>query len=151
METQLWFDDIEVGAEAENGEEVADFAEMLEYAKRNDPFPVHLSDDAARAAGFDGVIASFGYTVSLWFRLIHDNPLNRSCRDAFIAAVGWNVAFRGAVRGGDRLRLRLEILSTRRASAGDRGVVVTRCTMRNHNGAEVVVIDVTSLVRARVT
>jgi len=59
------------------------------------------------------------------------------------------VQFARAVRAGDRLRVRTEVLSTRLTSRGDRGLVVCRCEIIDADDAVRIVIDVTSLYRAR--
>ena len=57
---KLYFDDLEVGRVFRGDECVADRDEMLEYARKNDPSPFHVDEDAARNSPYGGLIASAG-------------------------------------------------------------------------------------------
>lgn len=147
----MYFDDIEIGRTEESAEIAVDRDEMVDYAMRNDPFPIHVDEQSADATIHGGLIASFGYVVSLFFRLIHTMEGNEIDDEAFLGALEWKVAFRKAVRPGDRLRVRAEVTSKRLTSKGDRGVVTARHDVLNQDGDPVVVIDVVSLVLVRPT
>jgi acyl dehydratase len=150
-EGSWWFEDLPIGHSETSPELSVDRDEMLDYARRNDPWPVHLDRDAAVAAGFADIIASFGYTTSLLFRLNHDMEVTQRLQPSFIAAVSWQVQMRAAVVARDRLRLRNDVINKRLSSSGERGVVTTRCTILNQHDGEAVITDVTSLVRTRTT
>jgi hypothetical protein len=47
---------------------VANQTEMIEYALKNDPLPMHIDEQAARTSPYGALIASSGFTISLWFR-----------------------------------------------------------------------------------
>ena len=52
--------------------------EMLEFARKWDPRPIHVDDEAGRAAGFGGAIASGAYTTAIFTRLAlasRDDPI----------------------------------------------------------------------------
>ena len=54
------------------GEEiVADADAMVDYARQYDPRPFHVDADAAKKTSFGGLVASAGYTFSLWCRSVH--------------------------------------------------------------------------------
>ena len=126
-----WFDDVPIGHTETSPELPVDRDEMLDYARRNDPWPVHLDK------------------ASLLFRLNHNMHITQRLQPAFIAAVNWQVQMRAAVIAGDRLRLHQEIIDKRMASSGGRGVLTTRCAILNQHDAAAVITDVTSLVRTR--
>ena len=65
---KIFWDDLEEGSVIWGNTVVVDPEEMLEYARRNDPQPFHLDEEAAKATIFGGLIASAGYTVTLWYR-----------------------------------------------------------------------------------
>src|SRR5215467_417850 len=65
---KMYFEDLEVGAVFRGDECVADKDEMLEYARKNDPSPFHVDEEAAKNSPYGGLIASAGYTVTLWYR-----------------------------------------------------------------------------------
>ncbi len=46
--TSIYFEDLEEGAVRWGSEQLADREEMLAYARRNDPWPFHLDDAAAK-------------------------------------------------------------------------------------------------------
>ena len=145
----IYFDDVEVGYVSESAEVAVDREEMIAYAKRNDPWPIHIDEGAAAASPFGDVIASFGYVVSLYFRLIHGLEINQASQEAFLGALEWNVQFKGPVRADDRLRVRATVAAKRVSSRGDRGVVTTRQEVLNQRDELRVVIDVAYLLRRR--
>src|SRR4051812_29404328 len=105
----VYFEDFPIGLTQESPELEVSREEMLAYARDNDPWPIHADEEFAAATVFGGVIASFGYVVSLFFRGVHQLPANQSSGEGFIGAVGWQVAFRSAVRPGERLRVRMTV------------------------------------------
>jgi acyl dehydratase len=96
-----YFEDIEVGYVEETPSLVADRDEMVEYAARHDPYPIHIDEEAARRTAVGGLIASWGYTVSLFLRLLHLMKLDQDLSDAFLWALEWRVQFGRPVRPGD--------------------------------------------------
>jgi len=121
-----YYEDISIGSVELTDELAADRAEMVAYANANDPYPIHLDRAAAQAAGFDDVIASFGYTVSLYMRLMHRLDIVKFTSAAFGGAVGWDVSFGTAVLPGDALRMRQTVLDKRLTSSGNRGLVTSQ-------------------------
>jgi acyl dehydratase len=41
---------------------------MLEFSRRNDPWPFHVDEAAAALSPYGGIVASGGYIVTLWYR-----------------------------------------------------------------------------------
>ena len=149
----VYFEDFPIGLTQESPEVEVSRAEMLEYARQNDPWPIHVDEEFAASTPFGGLIASFGYVVSLFFRGLHALPVNQAegaSGEGFIGAVGWQVKFRNAVREGDRLRVRMTVADKRPSSKPGRGVIVTNNEMLDGNDEIKVVIEVTSLYRSRV-
>lgn len=145
--TVEWFyDDIEVGAMELTDTLFADRAEMIAYSHANDPYPIHLDAVAARAAGFDDVIASFGFTVSIYMRLMHRLDIVSFTRGAFGGAVAWDVTFGVAVRPGDAIRMRHTVLEKRLTSSGARGLVTSRNELLTQRDDVAVSIDAKWLV-----
>ena len=99
---KMYFEDLEVGRVFRGDECVADKDEMLEYARKNDPAPFHLDEEAARNSPYGGLIASAGYTVTLWYR--STIPIQRSL--AFLGGFEWHIKLPLPVRPGDRLHYR---------------------------------------------
>ena len=147
----IYFDDIEIGYVEESESVLVDRAEMVAYAARNDPWPIHVDAEAASTTPFGDVIASFGYLVSLLFRSSHTLRYTQAIQPSFLGALECRVQFRKAVLGGDRLRDRLTIMSKRLTSKGDRCVVTVQHELVNQDGESVVVIEVVSLQLSRPT
>ena len=65
----VYFEDINVGDCWASGEHVVDREEMLAYNRANDPWPIHVDEEAAARTPFGGLIASGGYTITIMYRL----------------------------------------------------------------------------------
>ncbi|WP_433220096.1 MaoC family dehydratase [Dactylosporangium sp. CS-047395] len=132
---ERYFEDYVPGAvhEYTQAVETVDEAEMLAFARRFDPQPIHV--DAGYAAGgpFQGLIASGWFTAALLMRLFADNYLSRvaSLASPGVDELRWPVP----VRAGDRLWLRATVdLARPSNSKPDRGIVRTRCELVNQDG-----------------
>lgn len=142
----VYFDDLEVGAEYVGPECVVDAQEMLEYNRRNDPWPIHVDEAAARQSPFGGVIASGGYTITLLYRLSHQIHHTRQTRWAFLGGLDWQVKFPAAVKAGDTLRYRLTVLSKRASSKPGRGVAKVKSELTNQRGEVVLEVNAAILL-----
>jgi acyl dehydratase len=82
----MWFEDIEIGARRDLGSYTFSEAEMIAFAKKYDPQPIHIDPEAAKKSIFGGLIASGWLTASIWMKLAvanrmtetGDKKLNRS-------------------------------------------------------------------------
>lgn len=145
----VYFEDLVEGYVADSAEVIADRDEMVAYAERNDPYPIHVDEQFAATTPFGGLVASFGYTVSLYLRVIHDMELALVTESTFLGALEWRVTFRGAIRPGDRLHVRETIVSKRLASTGNRGVVTSRNDVVNQHDESPITIEVVWLIATR--
>ncbi|HUO87272.1 MAG TPA: MaoC family dehydratase [Thermoanaerobaculia bacterium] len=110
-------------------EDVAAFAELS-----GDRNPIHLDDDAARAAGFAGVVVHGALVAGLFSRL-----LGMDLPGAGTVYLGQELRFRRPVHPGDEVVAEVEVLSCRedkpilelatRASAGGEPAVEGRATV----------------------
>ncbi|MER7276338.1 MaoC family dehydratase [Dactylosporangium sp. NPDC000244] len=143
-----YFEDYEPGTVVEGGAEVADEAEMLAFARRFDPQPIHVDAAFAATGPFGGLIASGWYTAGLFMRLYAERYLSRvaSLASPGVDELRWPVP----VRPGDRLRLRATVLSARPSgSKPDRGVVRTRGELLNQDEQVVLSLLAVNLLRKR--
>jgi acyl dehydratase len=145
----VYFEDLVEGHVGESSEVIADRDDMVAYAERNDPYPIHVDEQFAATSPFGGLVASFGYTVSLYLRMIHDMELFRAIESTFLGVLEWRVTFRSAIRPGDRLHVRGTISSKRLASSGNRGVVTSRNDVLNQHDEVPITIDVVWLIATR--
>ena len=122
------------GQVSEFGPIAIDEADVVAFAQRYDPQPVHTDRDAATAGPFGGLIASGWHTASLVMRILVEHFL---ARGAALASPGVDeLRWRQPVRPGDVLRVRVTVLEARRSqSKPDRGLVRTRIEALNQDGA----------------
>ena len=145
----LYFEDFAVGDQAWGAEVVVDREEMLEYARRNDPWPFHIDEEAAAATPFGGLIASAGYSISLLYRSIRPLWNGPEQKWALQGAVDWCVRFHQPIRPGQRMREKLTILETRRSSKSSRGFVKARQEFFNQDHELALTLDFTFVVATR--
>jgi acyl dehydratase len=143
-----YFEDYSPGAVYEYGYLTVSEAEILEFARRFDPQPMHTDPGYAAAGPFGGVIASGWHTSSLMMRLFADHYLSRV---ASLASPGIDeLRWPAPVRPGDRLRLRTTILEARVSrSKPDRGLVRTRGELLNSGDRTVLSLVAMNLLGRR--
>jgi len=129
----IHLDDLKPGMVFELGRVTVDRDEIIEFAHRYDPQPIHVDEAAARASIYGGIIASGWLTVSLCMRRIVDGFLARA---ASLGSPGCDeVRWLKPVRPGDTLTYRAEILEvTPSRSKPDRGVARVRYEAVNQAG-----------------
>ncbi len=145
----LYFEDFAVGDQAWGAEVVVDREEMLEYARRNDPWPFHIDEEAAAATPFGGLIASAGYSICLLYRSIRPLWNGPEQKWALQGAVDWYVQFHQPIRPGQRMREKLTILETRRSSKAGRGFVKARQDLFNQVHEFALTFEFTFIVATR--
>ena len=141
----LYFDDLEEGTVYWGVECVAHQTEMIEYALKNDPLPMHLDEQAARTSPYGGLIASSGFTITLWFR--STTPLSR--RLAVLGALEWRFTLPRPVYPGNRLRNKWTVVTKRLSSRPGRGIVTTKQELLNERDEAVLVCDGVILVATK--
>ena len=63
-----WLEDIELGNRIDLGPWVMDEAEMIAFARKYDPQPIHIDPAAAALSPHGGIIASGWFLVACWMR-----------------------------------------------------------------------------------
>ena len=66
----IYFEDLEIGAETEFGSYDVTREEVIEFARRYDPQPFHLSDEAAAKTHFGRIAASGWHTTAMTMAVI---------------------------------------------------------------------------------
>jgi acyl dehydratase len=143
-----YFEDYVAGAVYEYGYVGVTEAEIIVFAERFDPQPIHVDAKFAATGPFGGLIASGWHTSSIAMRLIVDHYLSRvaSLASPGIDELRWPTP----VRPGDTLRLRTTIIETRRSrSKPDRGLVRTRAELLNQHDQIVLSLLAMNLIRLR--
>ena len=145
----IYFEDLVESSVFWSHEIVADKIEMVEYAKTNDPWPFHIDEEAAKKTPYGGLIASGGYTISLYYRLGHALYNNADSQWAFLGGFDWHVTFPRPVRPSDRLRRKTVIREKRLSSKPGRGIVNVVGSLVNQNSEEVFIIEAAFMIATR--
>jgi acyl dehydratase len=135
MEPELYFEDLTPGRVFDLGTTVVDHDEMVTFARRFDPQPFHVDDDAGKASIFGALAASGWFTAALWMRAYADGVLARA--SSLGSPGGEEIAWPAPVFAGDELRASMEVVEARRSrSRPSLGLVKLRAWL--HRGDEVV-------------
>ena len=105
------YEDFTPGRAFDLGTTVADREEMMAFARRFDPQPFHLDEEAAAATVLGGLCASGWYTAGLWMRAYVDHVLSRSTSQG--SPGGSEIAWPAPTFPGDVLAARSEVLGAR--------------------------------------
>jgi acyl dehydratase len=125
----LYFEDFTAGRVFDLGTVTVDRDEMIAFARRFDPQPFHLDEQAGKESIFGELAASGWFTAGLWMRAYVDHVLLRSA--ALGSPGGDEVAWPAPVFAGDELALSLEIADARRSkSRPTMGLVTLRAFAR---------------------
>ncbi len=127
-----YFEDIKLNQKKFLGEYVADKDEMIEYARKWDPQPFHIDEEAAKGYPYGQLTASSGFTMAIVtnLRATSENP-----RGAVLGMLEYEkVRFPKPVYPGDRLTVTSEPIEIRESkSYSDRGIVKAQVEIRNQN------------------
>lgn len=142
-----FFEDYVVGGTYDCGSFTLTEDEIIRFASQYDPQVMHTDPALAAEGPFRGVIASGWHTIAAAMRLLVDQflPYNG------LAAPGIDeVRWLQPVRPGDTLTLFVTVQQARRSrSKPDRGLVQTLMELKNRDGAVVLSMKPTNLVRTR--
>jgi acyl dehydratase len=141
-----YLEDFRVGEVVESGEEYEITSERIrDFATEYDPQPIHLDPESAASEIFGGVIASGWHSLSVTMRLIVRSNIFAGAPVIGVAVD--NLRYLHAVRAGDRLRARAEVLEIKPSrSRAERGYLVLRVTTTRQDGTPVLTQDWTVLV-----
>lgn len=142
---KLYFEDLDEGRHFRGDDCVAELDEMLAFARRNDPAPIHTDEAAARESLYGGLIASGGYTVMLWYR----SGIPILAEVAILGGLDWHIKLPRPVRPGDRLHAEVLVTGKTPSSKPDRGYVKTRQQILNQNDEAVFTAEVVWMVQTQ--
>jgi acyl dehydratase len=145
----IYFEDLEVGAATDFGEYSVTREEVLEFARKYDPQPFHLSDDEAAKTHFGRLAASGWHTAAMTMAVIARHVVAN--RQAGLGSPGIDeLRWKKPVYPGDTLHVRGEILEkTPSRSRPDMGSFRTLTTVANQDGETVMTFVSIVLIRRR--
>ena len=134
---ERFFEDYQEDTVIEMGPVYVEEDELIEFALRYDPQPMHIAPEAAKAGPYKGLIASGWYTCALVMRELVNNYFSPS---SSLGSPGIDeLQWLRPVRPGDRLKVRATILETKLSrSKPDRGLVRTLVEALNQQQEKVV-------------
>jgi acyl dehydratase len=135
-----YFEDFTEGETLELGSFSLTADEIVEFATKYDPQPMHTDLEAAQASVYGGLIASGWHTAASYMRLVVDNVLSST---ASVGSPGIDqLRWLKPVRPGDELRARFQILETRPSnSRPDWGIVRSRGELLNQADEMVMTVE----------
>ncbi|MGB3338931.1 MAG: MaoC family dehydratase [Devosia sp.] len=132
-----YFEDFAVGYSWTSQEVELTEAEIVAFAKVNDPQPMHTDPVAAAAGRFGGLIASGWQVAALSTRLFIEAG---GYGDSPVVGMGVDeLRWKKPVRPGDRLHVVREIVELRAGRPGY-GVIRTRVSVINQDGEAVMTL-----------
>jgi acyl dehydratase len=144
-----YFEDLEVGAETCFGSYDVTRDEVLEFARKYDPQPFHLSDEEAAKTHFGRLAASGWHTCAMTMAVIARHVVDDE--QAGLGSPGIDeLRWLKPVYPGDILHVRGEIVEkTPSRSRPEIGSFRTRTTVTNQDGVAVMTMVSIVLIRRR--
>src|SRR3954467_8750737 len=145
----IYFEDLEVGAERAFGTYDVTREEVLAFARRYDPQPFHLSDEAAAKTHFGRLAASGWHTTAMTMAGIARHVVEHE--QAGLGSPGIDeLRWLKPVYPGDTLHVRGKILEKTPSRSKPRmGSFRTQTTVTNQNGETVMTFISIVLIRRR--
>ena len=145
----IHFEDLVVGAQTDFGSYHVTREEVLDFARKYDPQPFHLSDEAAAKTHFGRIAASGWHTAAMTMAVIARAVVDQG--QAGLGSPGIDeLRWLKPVYPGDTLHVRGEILEkTPSRSKPDIGSFRTRTTVTNQHGVPVMTFVSIVLIRRR--
>jgi acyl dehydratase len=142
-----YFEDFQIGEHRRVGSYRVSRDEIIDFAKRFDPQPFHIDDEAARASIFGELTGSSCHTFAL-MSLIHHQSEEETALVANLGAE--SLRFPAPLRPGDEITLSSNCVKKR--VSGSRpgiGIVTTRSQLISQRGETVMDMTTSFMVRLR--
>ena len=145
----IYFEDLEVGADREFGTYDVTREEVIDFARKYDPQPFHLSDEAAAKTHFGRLAASGWHTAAMTMAVIARKVVDEE--QAGLGSPGIDeLRWKKPVFPGDTLHVSGKILEkTPSRSRPDMGSFRTQTTVTNQDGEVVMTFQSIVLIRRR--
>jgi acyl dehydratase len=148
MGSGLTFDEFEIGTAYESQARTITEADVVSFAGLSGDFnPLHTDAEFAKTTPFGERIVHGMLTVAISTGMSNWTGLFAGTT---IALVEQNIQYKGAVKFGDTVRLRLEVAEKKESSKPDRGIVKFAARMLNQRDELVVDMQWTLLMKRQV-
>jgi acyl dehydratase len=144
-----YFEDIAVGATARFGAYEVTREEVMDFARKYDPQPFHLDDEAAAKTHFGRLSASGWHTCAMVMSMVVANLAKNA--QAGLGSPGIDeLRWLKPVYPGDTLSCETEVLEKRvSASRPEMGLFKSRMTVRNQDGVAVMTMLSNGMIATR--
>lgn len=144
-----YFEDVTVGARHAFGRYEVTREEVVDFARKYDPQPFHMSDEAAAQTHFGRLSASGWHTCAMTMAMLVENLTHN--RQAGLGSPGVDeLRWLKPVYPGDVLSVETEVLEKRvSASRPEMGIYKSRITVLNQHGVAVMSLVSNGLIRTR--
>ena len=145
----MYFEDIVVGASQSFGRYEVTREEVLEFARKYDPQPFHLDDEAAAQTHFGRISASGWHTCAMTMSMLVENL--KANKQAGLGSPGVDeLRWQKPVYPGDTLRCESTVIEKRRSkSRREMGIFKSRLTVFNQHDEPVMQMTSNGLIRVR--
>jgi acyl dehydratase len=145
----IYFEDLEIGAETYFGSYEVTREEVIEFARKYDPQPFHLSDEAAAKTHFGRLAASGWHTCAMTMAVIARHVVDEE--QAGLGSPGIDeLRWRRPVFPGDTLHVRGKIVDkTPSRSKPEMGSFRSDMTVTNQDDQSVMTFTSIVLIRRR--
>jgi acyl dehydratase len=145
----IYFEDLEIGRETEFGSYEVTREEVLDFARKYDPQPFHLSDEAAAKTHFGRLAASGWHTCAMAMAVIARHVVDEE--QAGLGSPGVDeLRWLRPVYPGDRLTVRSTIVDkTPSRSKPELGSFRSKTIVTNQDGVPVLSFTSIVLIRRR--
>lgn len=148
MKVRRYFEDLNVGDLWTSRELLITEEDIIDYARKYDPQPMHIDPIAAASGPHGGIIASGWHITALSLKLFIEAG---GYGETPVLGLGTDeLRWSRVVHPGDRLTARREVIELRRSQSNPRnGIVRTRITMTNQDGLIALSMIATGIITAR--
>lgn len=145
----IYFEDVEPGTVSRFGSYAVTREEVIDFARKFDPQPFHLSDEAAAQTHFGRLSASGWHTCAMMMAMLVENM--KAHEQAALGSPGQEeLRWLKPVYPGDTLSCETEVLDKRAsASRPELGSYRSRITVLNQDGVAVMTTLAIGLIRTR--
>lgn len=145
----IYFEDLKIGAETEFGNYAVTREEVLEFARKYDPQPFHLSDEEAAKTHFGRLAASGWHTCAMTMAVLARHSVANA--QAGLGSPGIDeLRWKKPVYPGDTLYVHGKIIETKESrSRPEMGSFRTQTTVTNQHGDLVMSFVSIVLIRRR--